>query len=100
MLWDLIRDFFVIHLFGGFDSQGDFFSASLGCDYNGELVSTGDVFYKLGGNGLMDVSEPLYYSIGDYLSTLATLITISIVFVLCCFFVYKIIRLVGGLISR
>lgn len=92
MLWDLIRDFFVIHIFGGYNSLGDPYDCSLG---GGDWYTTDTyiTFDKITFSG-----QPISYSIGDYLSTTATIISISIIVVLCCLFIYKIIKLIGGLI--
>lgn len=94
MLWDLIRDFFVQHVFGGSLSDGEtFFDHFLGVDLNsGGIVTLG---YQV---GLDDDLHPVYLTLGDWLSTTATIISITIIVVLCCLFVYKIIKLIGGLI--
>lgn len=104
MLWDLIRDFFVMHVFGGNTSQGTIYSAHLGY-FNFIDLSTDEYV----GEGNLFTSEPLvkmfqdenlkyYGGFGDWLSTTATIISITIIVVLCCLFVYKIIKLIGGLI--
>lgn len=103
MLWDLIRDFFVQHVFGGVDSTGTPFLTTGGYltfiingeiddQYNGSL---GDIVYKIGGDSY---TGDINMSMADWLSTTATAIAITIIVALCCLFIYKIIRLVGGLI--
>lgn len=102
MLWDLIRDFFVQHVFGGCNSDGTYYNATLGNLVNSDDDWAGSVTelrYKVGQFLLPDKTViPTYMSLGDWLSTTATIISITIIVVLCCLFVYKIIKLIGGLI--
>lgn len=101
MLWDLIRDFFVEYIFGGWTSNG------IQCDgfityeggFSGNTFGTSDTIFKLNNFYFFDDLEtPLYITFGDWLSTTATIIALTIIVVLCCLFVYKIIKLIGGLI--
>lgn len=109
MLWDLIREFFVVHVFGGTlqsDNGIQYYNGAIGQLTNGS--PNGDANYY--NANLTNVMMPLkvfssdgeeilnYISLGDWLSTSATIISITIIVVLCCMFVYKIIRLIGGLI--
>lgn len=99
MLWDLIRDFFVIHVFGGYDADGILHSALVGWLYNTQADDIID--WYTGDYPVLEVSKydtTFTLSLGDWLSTTATIISISIIVVLCCLFVYKIIKLIGGLI--
>ena len=94
MLWDLIRDFFVQHVFGGYDSEGVAFGGVI-LTGNNDDISAGTYCLDLG----FEVGEvPVKTCYGDWLSTTATAISITIIVVLCCLFVYKIIKLIGGLI--
>lgn len=95
MLWDLIRDFFVQHVFGGYLSNGDFINTMLS-DYSNEEIT----WFIPTGDDIVDVTTHNGFAItlGDWLSTTATAISITIIVVLCCMFIYKIIKLIGGLI--
>lgn len=101
MLWDLIRDFFVIHVFGGTTSTLDYYNTSWG-EFSVLTTENEDYNAYLGNDMLVDVSKGygsvFTTSMSDWLSTTATAIAITIIVVLCCMFVYKIIRLIGGLI--
>lgn len=103
MLWDLIRDFFVQHVFGGTDSIGDSFECRIGTFYNSDLETTTgfseDLMIPIGNMIDKGTDKSIQYiSFGDWLSTTATAIAITIIVVLCCMFVYKIVKLIGGLI--
>ena len=87
-LWDLIRDFFVQHVFGGTTYDGFSYDFNIG----GGLF-TSDLLFTINGG-----QNEVYLSIGDWLSTTATIISITIIVVLCAMFIYKIVKLVGGLI--
>lgn len=104
MLWNLIRDFFVVHIFGGTTSIGDEFDAHFGNiiefvdgsfddSYFGGCLNIG---YKIGNNGYADQ----YLYIGDYLSSTATMISIVIILVLCCLFIKKMVSTISNLMSR
>jgi hypothetical protein len=98
MLWDLIRDFFVTHIFGGYDSVGNTYGGVVG-------FFDGDLWYsnELGTNAqnvFADDNISGQFYLGDYLSTIATIISITIIVVLCCLFIKKIVGLVGGLIRQ
>ena len=99
MLWDLIRDFFVEHIFGGYNSNGVNSPALVGWLYNhndDEVIDwyTND-YYVI---NFENDGNTYSLSMGDWLSTTATIISITIIVVLCCLFVYKIVKLIGGLI--
>lgn len=101
-LWDLIRDFFVQHVFGGLLSNGVQVGGYVGTliygDYYYSEAFTTDYYVSLGGYFQGNDAEVLAISLGDWLSTTATIISITIIVVLCCLFVYKIVKLIGGLI--
>lgn len=101
MLWDLIRDFFVIHVFGGTTSTIEYYNASWG-EFS-VLTSENESYDAYLGNEVLFVvskgnGSVFTTNMSDWLSTTATAISITIIVVLCCLFVYKIIRLIGGLI--
>lgn len=111
MLWDVVYEFFVKYIFGG---------AYFG-DYYGGLL--GDNFYSLGGNvtddgfntynvaikiGLFDNSyfmnegaliDSLYMPLGNYLSLIATIISMVVIVVLACLFIKKIYNMVAHIIA-
>lgn len=89
MLWDLIRDFFVQHIFGGTTKNGTNFAGFVAFITNNGNLTTYSFRLPLGDYSI---------GLGDWLSTTATIISITIIVVLCCLFVYKIIKLIGGLI--
>lgn len=102
MLWDLIRDFFVQNIFGGLDSEGFYHSFNIGSgsiydgeNWTSEILTNEGLVYQVqnSADGL-----PYYLTLGDWLSTTASVISITIIVVLCCMFIYKIVRLIGGLI--
>lgn len=101
MLWDLIRDFFVQHVFGGTLSSGYLVTAEYGrldIFINGES----DDSIGIGSTALFKLIDndngAGYILLSDWLSTTATAISITIIVVLCCLMIYKIVRLIGGLI--
>lgn len=106
-LWDLIRDFFVMHVFGGTTSNGSIYNANTTGNVSIYINGSRDDFYNTNLNeltykvGTFTYDGELgdcYIGAGDWLSTTATAIAITIIVVLCCLFIYKIIKLIGGLI--
>lgn len=86
MLWDLIRDFFVQFIFGGYSSSGDYFGGLLGHIFiSGNITNTdmdaysSDVLTPIG-NVLIEGELPDvgWLSIGDWLSTTATIIILCL----------------------
>ena len=99
LLWDIIRDWFVQYIFGGYDSNGQSFSA-LVCwsDKDGELIDnyTNDTIFL----ELKDMwGDGIKVSMGDWLSTTATLIVIIAVCVALFFLVRYFFRMFAGLFS-
>lgn len=94
MLWDLIRDFYVMYIFGGYSSDlvnyhgylGHFYDSS--SDYLLEDNYTNAVYFNFKGYSSVEGVYFDYYSLGDYLSTIATIITL-IVILLVCFHIIK-----------
>lgn len=99
MLWDIIRDFFVEHIFGGINSFGDTFGGVVSA---GEWVE-GSCFPGINGGSDICVdghyetvwADQWYFSIGgqtislgDWLSTMSTII----VLIGGCFLLYCVIR--------
>lgn len=84
MLWDIIRDFLVQYIFGGCDSHGSYYWAHIGSvvDGGGNIIdgcTTADTYLKL--HGYTDVTsfDFDYISMGDWLSTTATIIILCLV---------------------
>lgn len=101
MLWDNIFEFFVKHIFGGVLSSGSY-GGILGIAYNSTSQSSYQIttanffsFSYLSGSG-----DRIALPFGNYLSFIATIVSITIIVVLCCLFVKKIVSLVGGLIRQ
>lgn len=88
-LWNIIRDFFVEHVFGGINSAQRYFNGTLGAfvrsDNNAVQVgSITNVFVPISarGNGV----EYIAMNVGDWLSTTATIATLIIILVvIACF---------------
>lgn len=102
MLWDLIRDFFVQHITGGYLSNGTFIPTILGhmsVFENNEVIDSGlfstidSDFVPLGSDGAVS----FYTNISDYLATTLTIISLILILVACCMFVWKLIKVVGRL---
>lgn len=90
-----------MHVFGGINSSGTLFEITIGrgwfVDGSDEIILGGDYMFQMS-SGINGDTSLRYISFADWLSTTATAISITIIVVLCCLFVYKIIRLIGGLI--
>ena len=86
-LWDLIRDFFVVNIFGGSDSSGTthYFKVNA---YN----TTGQLqVYE-------DMSGNVHLSLSDWLSTTFTMITLILLVIFLYIFVKWIFKLFAGLL--
>lgn len=86
MLWDIIRDFFVEHIFGGVTSTGNIFAPTI---MSGK--TTLDPVFNIGG---------LSISLADWLSTTATIIMLVLLLIMLLSLVRFVIRQVSGLFSR
>lgn len=97
MLWNNIYQFFVEHVFGGwwYEYVGN---EVVYRGYNAIFSVTSYEYYNTANNYVSTDFFGVPITIGNYLSLIATLISISVILVLCCLFVYKIIKLIGGLI--
>lgn len=101
MLWTILRDFFVQHIFGGTLSNGDNVVTYFGRYYatnglNYALDSKSGVVgqsYVIGGN----VFTGGGISIADWLSTTATIISLIFLVIVLALFVRWIFRLFSGL---
>lgn len=83
-LWTLIRDFFVSHFFGGYTSDGTSYIMPIGQYFNTQQV----IVYK-------DLSGNVSLSLGEWLSTTFTIITL----VLIVFFLYLSVKWIFKLFS-
>lgn len=102
-LWNLIRDFFVENIFGGILSNGHEIENFVGLGYHtesldGKELYTNTMMLKLG-----DYSE--FYgdlklnsiSLGDWLSTTFTIITLILLVIFLIIFVKWIFKVFAGL---
>ena len=100
-LWNIIRDWFVEYVWGGVNSQGDYFTQNIiGEVFNvqnqgAENVDSYDFFIKLNGFSHVSDSNIDYISFGDWLSTTSTII----VLVLMCAFLFLVVRYLFRLTS-
>lgn len=109
-LWNLIRDFFVQHIFGGFSSNGDWYTQNvLGFINNSHVdsyaVDTGEYqFLKISDMMIYSgedsvINIPQYISLGDWLSTTFTIITLVLLVIFLYIFVKWIFKLFSGLLK-
>lgn len=88
-LWNIIRDFFVEHVFGGINSANRYFNGVVGAfirsDNNtAQVGSITNVFVPISARG--SSYEYVAMDIGDWLSTTATIATLIIILVvIACF---------------
>ena len=96
MLWDIIRNFFVEYIFGGVsNSTGEFqyFGGCVGYFWNNENdlsghAETSTIYLPINVFNENEGSVMNYISIGDWLSTTATIITL----IGLCFFLFLVLR--------
>lgn len=88
-LWNIIRDFFVEHVFGGINSANRYFNGVVGAFIRGDnntaqVGSITNVFVPITARGAG--YEYVAIDIGDWLSTTATIATLIIILVvIACF---------------
>lgn len=108
LLFDIIRDWFVMYIWGGWTSTGDNYFTHWGMGYlffdnefDSEYGLTGndinclklhDIVYGLGGDNY------LTYSISDWLSTTSTIIVMILLCVVFGLMVRWLFRLTAGLL--
>lgn len=104
MLFDIIRDFFVQHVWGGIDSNGDYFYARLGSFISGLNFETyidldGTNYYvPIGG---IDGADDYYVqgiAFSDWLSTTSTIITLVLILICIAFFIRWIFKVCSNAI--
>ena len=112
-LWNIIRDFFVQYIFGGTDSLNVGYSSFVGYLFtasgnagnqlpNYDNATTDLFFVNIGNQAIsndLEYQGIMYMSIGDWLSTTFTIITLIAI----CFFLFLVVRwlfrLTAGLIQ-
>lgn len=103
MLFTIIRDFFVEHVFGGITSTG----RDVNVGYIGRLF-TGSNWVTGSGNNFGVPINASYDNVGggiqyihlmDWLSTTATIISMIIILVLICLFIRWIFRVLSGALT-
>lgn len=111
LLWDIIRDWFVMNVWGGFTSGTEAYGGFLGrfvyLSENGELdeglfEDTSTLFFRLDGSfseNYANLGGGNYISIGDWLSTTSTIIVLLAVCFALYFLVRYFFRMFAGLIS-
>lgn len=92
-LWNIIRDFFVQYFFGGLDSQGREFGSSMGGGYDAQqsLTPFDTTYFCFKFSNIYEDnsgSQTVFYSIGDWLSTTMTIITL----IALAFFLFLVVR--------
>lgn len=89
-MWNAIYDFFVTNIFGGYTSMNVYVNAVLGRGSTNTIYNNANSYVSLFGHEL---------AVGNYFAYLATLVSIILILILCCLFIYRLIRLVGRLFS-
>ena len=98
MLWDIVRDFFVRYIFGGYTSNGDF-CASYGMDFgNDDYISQLCIKTSFFNSEYLNDNN-VVMCLGDYLSTIATIISMVIIVVIACLFIKKIYNMCAHIIG-
>lgn len=102
LLWDIIRDWFVQYVFGGFTSVGQPYGGRLGqfmlSGGNATSYRCYNIYFPI--NMITSSNEQVIgVSVGDWLSTTATLIVMISVCVALWFLVRYFFRMFAGLIS-
>lgn len=100
MLWDIIRDFFVQYVFGGWDSVGSEYSTSLGHFLSGDGVGVesygSTLFLPLTGYDYDEAVSISYACVGDWLATSATIITLCLLLFAVFLGIKFLFKLVAG----
>lgn len=77
MLWDIIRDFFIMYIFGGTASDGTAYACLLGAEANYGFVNTFGWTVPLGVDELEGSAVGITF--GDWLSSTFTIITLILI---------------------
>ena len=103
LLWDIIRDWFVMNIWGGVTSNGDSYNTVVGnltSYFDGEwedgwVANNTDVRFLI-------FSEPnrlVYIDFSDWLSTTSTIIVLVAISIVLYFLVRYFFRMFAGLLS-
>lgn len=109
-LWNIIRDFFVHYVFGGLSSDGRFFGSNVGFaafwDSEGaagsqEGISTEFFGLPIGNTYYYDFDyvRSTYLSMGDWLSTTATIIVLVGLFIAITLLIISLFKWIVRLVS-
>lgn len=106
-LWNLIRDFFVEHIFGGCTSsdvwfENNFIGQLNDANLNGARATTTTYMFPVSPT-LIDADDNVfsytqYIGLGDWLSTTFTIITLILLVIFLYIFVKWIFKLFSGLL--
>lgn len=108
MLWNVVYEFFVKYIFGGYllDNYGalkEYYTI-----YGFIFTEHGDYDITGGADMLADIvihsnnygfNSPMYMSMGNYLSFIATLITMVAIVLICCALIKKIYNMCAHIIG-
>ena len=104
MIWDIIRDWFVMNIWGGMTSSYQYYEPKLGYAFssNGETtLNTNSALVKIGfafrNNGT--IVEDVYMPLGDWLSTTSTIIILIAISIGLYFLTRYFFRMFAGLLS-
>lgn len=104
MLWDIIRDFYVQYIFGGTTSTKEYFSGYMGKLYaltgGANSWDSGSGAYSVITGSLYDdrhLQVNAYMSMGDWLSTTFTVITLIVFVFILYIFLKWLFKTVSGL---
>lgn len=102
MLFTIIRDFFVQHVWGGYDSQFQPYSPFIGQffnqDFNLDQPGIAEIYVPVGKNLVSSLGDEvdMYISLGDWLSTTSTIITMVVILVCIAFFIRWLFKVVSN----
>lgn len=104
MLWDIIRDWFVVYIWGGTSSSADIYGGFIG---NFCTPENFDYFYEDSVGFMVPIGLSVsgetdhfvtYLSFGDWLSTTSTIIVLALMCVFLFLCVRYLFRLTSGLL--
>lgn len=104
-LWNIIRDFFVRNVFGGFDTEGVWYDTFFGLGQYFTNEGVWDDSTNAIGHELLVIEFPSPYenivklSISDWLSTTATIITLVGLFIAITLLIISLFKWIVRLVS-
>lgn len=110
MLWNVIYEFFVKYIFGGwlvirgeaidFDGAlGAMWSYSGDYDSNGTAAQVGFIIHNINYVDGSSVGDDMIMSLGNYLSLIATIISMVAIVLICCALIKKIYNMCAHIIG-